>query len=88
MESLDRVAEELALYKHPFFEFSASETEEGVDLCIRSRVSNVLEPEFHFTLTPREIEHPQFRWSFQALLYGCLTDYMVELFTESPHTTR
>lgn len=86
-DSLDKVTEELALYAHPFFEFSAGEAEEGVDLCIRSRVVGVLEPEFHFTLTKREIEHPQFRWSFQSLLYGCLTDYMVELFTESPHTS-
>jgi hypothetical protein len=86
-DSLDKVTKELTLYEHPFFEFSADEAEEGVDLCIRSRVIGVLEPEFHFTLTKREIEHPQFRWSFQSLLYGCLTDYMVELFTESPHTS-
>ena len=86
MEDLDKVAEELELYEHPFFEFSASEHPDGVEVCIRSKVPDVLAPEFRLTLTPREIGHPQFRWSFQGLLYGCLTDYVVELFTKNPET--
>ena len=86
MEYLEKVVGELELYEHPFFEFLASEHPDGVELCIRSRVVDVVAPEFLFTLTPRDIEHPQFRWSFQSLLYGCLTDYLVELFTKSPMT--
>ena len=79
-----KVAVELQSYEHPFFEFSASETPDGVDVCVRSKVSEVHSPEFHFTITEREIDHSQFRWSFQGLLYGNLNDYMVELFTLSP----
>jgi hypothetical protein len=83
-EILEKVSRELAGYTHPFFEFSASETDDGVDVCVRSTVPGVHSPEYHFTITEREIDHPQFRWSFQGLLYGNLNDYMVELFTGAP----
>ena len=86
MESLGTVSKELRLYEHPFFEFSASEHPDGIEVCIRSKVPDVLAPEFRLVLMERDIEHPQFRWSFQGLLYGCLTDYLVELFTKSPMT--
>jgi len=83
-EGLEKVRRELDAYKHPFFEFSVEGTESGVDVCVRSRVPEVHSAEYHFTLSVREIEHPQFRWSFQGLLYGNLNDYMVELFTSTP----
>ena len=83
-EDLEKVRNELAGYKHPFFEFSANTTDDGVDVCVRSRMPDLHSPEYHFTLTEREIDHPQFRWSFQGLLYGNLNDYMVELFTRDP----
>ena len=86
MKYLEKIARELELYEHPFFEFIASDHSEGVEVCIRSKMPEVLVPEFHLTVTRREIEHYQFRWSFQALLYGCLNDYVVELFTKSPVT--
>ena len=84
MDSLRKVETELAFYEHPFFEFSATEVDEGVEICMQSRVRDVHTPEFRFTLAEREIDHPQFRWSFQGLLYGSMHDYMVELFTSSP----
>ncbi len=84
MDPIRKVALELEQYEHPFFEFSAAETVNGVDVCVRSRLSGVHSPEYRFTLTEREINHSQFRWSFQGLLYGNLNDYMVELFTRSP----
>ena len=83
-EALEKVRNELAFYKHPFFRFSAEETGNGVDVCVRSTVAEVHSPEYHFTLSQREIDHSQFRWSFQGLLYGNLNDYMVELFTGTP----
>jgi hypothetical protein len=83
-DALDRVRKELDGYRHPFFEFSAEETDAGVDVCVRSRVEGVHSPEYHFTLSAREVDHSQFRWSFQGLLYGNLNDYMVELFTGAP----
>ena len=84
MDGLEKVRRELGLYEHPFFEFSAEESEAGVAVRVRSRVPEVHSPEYHFTLAQREIDHPQFRWSFQGLLYGNLNDYLVELFTRAP----
>lgn len=84
MELLSRVVQELELYEHPFFKFSAEQSGEDIDVCVRSKLGEVHSPEYHFTLTEREIDNPQFRWSFQGLLYGNLNDYMVELFTRSP----
>jgi hypothetical protein len=84
MQAFKKVEQELSLYEHPHFEFSVSDLGEKVDVCIRSKVPGVHSPEYHLTLSAREIDHPQFRWSFQGLLYGCLNDYLVELFTRSP----
>ena len=84
MGNIEKISAELALYKHPFFEFSAAEVDDDVEVSIRSTVSTVHTPEFRFTLSQREIDHSQFRWSFQGLLYGSMNDYMVELFTSSP----
>lgn len=83
-EALEKVQAELAGYEHPFFEFRAEEHENIVEVSVRSRVVGVHSPEYRFSLSLREIEHPQFRWSFQGLLYGNLNDYMVELFTRAP----
>ena len=82
--SLERVLEELAKYQHPFFEFDARPKDAGVELCIRSKIPNVISPEYRISLAERDVESKQFPWSFQKLLYDCLTDYVVELFTKSP----
>jgi hypothetical protein len=84
MNLLDRVREEIGKYEHPFFDFDAREKGDDVELLIRSRVPNVLSPEYRITLIARDIESSQFPWTFQKLLYDCLTDYVVELFTKSP----
>jgi len=84
MDNLEKVSSELALYRHPFFEFSAVRATDGVEVRIRSRVESVHTPEYRLTVADREIESSQFRWSFQGLLYGSLNDYMVELFTRLP----
>ena len=86
MTPLEIVQNETGKYEHPFFDFSASDMSNGVELCIRSRVPNVLSPEYHFTFSEREVQSAQFPWTFQKLLYDCLTDYVVELFTRSPMT--
>jgi len=36
------------------------------------------------TLYEREIENPQFPWTFQKLLYDCLHDFVVEMFERNP----
>jgi hypothetical protein len=84
MSLLERVREELAEYEHPFFTFEAREKDDAVEMVIVSRVPNVLSPEYHITLNERDIQSSQFRWTLQKLLYDCLTDYVVELFTKNP----
>jgi len=86
MTSLERVRDELANYEHPFFDFDARATMEGVELLIRSKIPEVVSPEYKITLAERDIQSSQFTWSFQKLLYDCLTDYIVELFTKNPMT--
>jgi len=86
MTPLETVLEELKKYEHPFFEFSAREKDDGVELCIRSKIPDVLSPEYRITFHERDLKSSQFPWTFQRLLYDCLTDYVVELFTKSPMT--
>jgi len=87
MNSLDRVREELEKYEHPFFDFQARQKEDGVEMVIRSKVANVLSPEYKIALNERDLQSSQFSWTFQKLLYDCLTDYVVELFTKCPMTS-
>ena len=86
MNALDRVQNELLKYEHPFFDFEARPKGEGVELCIRSKIPNVVSPEYRIMLIERDLQSTQFPWTFQKLLYDCLTDYMVELFTRNPMT--
>jgi|SoiMethySBSTD1v2_1073268.scaffolds.fasta_scaffold2064617_2 hypothetical protein len=84
MIPVERLREELAEYEHPFFDFEAREKGDAVELVIRSKVPNVLSSEYHLTLSDRDIQSSQFRWTLQKLLYDSLTDYVVELFTKNP----
>ena len=34
----------------------------------------------------RDIEHPQFAWTFQRYLYDCMHDYLVEMFVDTPQS--
>jgi hypothetical protein len=80
----DRVRAELTRYEHPLFTFDARECEQGVQVEIRyAPPAPALEP-YRFLLRPRELEHPQFPWSFQKQLYDCLHDYVIELFSRNP----
>ena len=88
MPSLERVLEELEKYEHPFFDFIGREKDGRVELCIRSKIPDVHSPEYRITLAERDLQSTQFPWTFQKLLYDCMTDYMVELFTKSPMTGR
>ena len=84
MSSLERVKEELANYEHPFFDFEAREKGDAIEMVIRSKVPNVLSPEYRITLNERAVQSSQFRRTLQKLLYDCLTDYVVGLFTKNP----
>ena len=86
MTSIERVREELAKYEHPFFDFEAREDGDDVELIIRSKLAGVLNPQYKISLAERDLQNSQFPWTFQKLLYDCLTDYIVELFTKCPMT--
>lgn len=86
MTPLETVNDELAKYEHPFFEFTADLKGNEVELRIRSKIPDVLNPEYRITFSERDLSSSQFPWTFQRLLYSCLNDYIVELFTKSPMT--
>jgi hypothetical protein len=86
MTLVDRVRDELAKYEHPLFAFEARDAADGVELIIRAKAPDALSPEYKIIFAERDIQSRQFPWTFQKLLYDCLTDYVVELFTKNPMT--
>jgi hypothetical protein len=81
---LETVLAETRRYRHPLLAFSACEHEGGVELVIELRHPL---PGIHTYRAPvhqRDIEHPQFPWTFQRYLYDCMHDYLVEMFVSTP----
>jgi hypothetical protein len=84
-QRLERVCEQLRLYEHPWFTFSAATKDEGVIVRIHVREPLLASaPEYEFQLHPRDLDHPQFEWQFQRQLYDALHDYLMEMFTRTP----
>lgn len=83
---LDKVNVELARYAHPLFEFTCQEADRGVELTIGLKIRGIYDQSYSIRLTERDITEPQFRWSFQRLLYNCLHDYVVEMFEKTPQS--
>jgi hypothetical protein len=83
-ERLEKVRQALADFEHPLFEFVAKDDADAVVVEIRLKNAIVPVHVYEFTLRPREIDHPQFIWSFQRQLYDCLHDYVIEMFTRNP----
>jgi len=81
---LDRVLEQLRLYEHPLLTFSARAKGEGVEVIIRFKDESVPVHIYYFDLHPRDLDDPQFEWSFQRQLYDALHDYFVEMFIRTP----
>lgn len=80
----DKVEKELARYEHPLFRFSTEARRTGVLLAIDLREGLGFEHHYEINLHEREIENPQFQWTFQKLLYDCLHDFVVEMFERNP----
>ena len=85
---MERVREQLRLYEHPLLEFSAEPAGEGVELLINFK-AHFSDPAvkvhtYSATLHPRDLDHPNFEWVFQRMLYDCLHDYFVEMFIRTP----
>jgi len=83
---LNRVLEQLRLYEHPLLDFSAQAKGDAVEVVIQFRNSPAPVHTYYFELHPRDLDHPQFEWSFQRQLYDCLHDYLIEMFTRTPQS--
>jgi hypothetical protein len=81
---LDRVLAQLRLYEHPLLNFSARSKGEGVEIIIQFKDASVPVHTYYFDLHPRDLDHPQFEWSFQRQLYDALHDYFMEMFIRTP----
>jgi len=81
---LARVLAQLQLYEHPLLDFDAREKGDGVEVVINFKNPSVPVHTYYFDLHPRDLDHPQFEWSFQRQLYDCLHDYLIEMFTRTP----
>ncbi|HET7205467.1 MAG TPA: hypothetical protein VFI95_02705 [Terriglobales bacterium] len=81
---LERVLEQLRLYEHPLLAFDAAEKGEAVEVIIKFKDPSIPVHTYYFELHPRDLDHPQFEWTFQRQLYDCLHDYFIEMFTRTP----
>ena len=86
MEPLARVEAELSRYEHALVHFSAREHNGQVELVISLKNQNPGLHTYYAPLHPRDIDNPQFPWTFQRYLYDCLHDYLVELFIRTPQS--
>jgi hypothetical protein len=77
---LERVLDQLRLYEHPLLNFDARAKGEGVELIIQFKDASIPGHTYYLELHPRDLDHPQFEWSFQRQLYDGLHDYFVEMF--------
>ncbi len=84
MTPLERVLEQVARYEHPLLEFSARQTGGRIELVIECRAKTLGLHTYYLEMHPRELDSPQFPWTFQRLLYDGMHDYIVEMFTRTP----
>lgn len=81
---LERVQSQLRLYEHPLLTFSARAKADSVEVIIQFKDESVPVHTYYFELHPRDLDHPQFEWTFQRQLYDALHDYFVEMFIRTP----
>ena len=81
---LERVLAQLKLYEHPLLNFSARAKDNGVEIIVQFKDKSIPVHTYYFDLHPRDLDHPQFEWTFQRQLYDALHDYFVEMFIRTP----
>jgi len=81
---LARVLAQLRLYEHPLLNFSARAKGEGVEIIIQFKDEAIPVHTYCFDPHPRDLDDPQFEWSFQRQLYDAVHDYFVEMFIRTP----
>jgi len=85
---LQRVLDQLRLYDHPLLNFDAREKGDAVEVIITFKDPSVKVHTYYFDLHPRDLDHPQFEWTFQRQFYDCLHDYMIEMFVRTPQNIK
>ncbi|MBV9573477.1 MAG: hypothetical protein JOY93_05445 [Acidobacteriales bacterium] len=83
---LNRVLDQLRLYEHPLLDFSAHAKGDGVEVVIQFKDRSAPVHTYYFDLHPRDLDHPQFEWSFQRQLFDSLHDYLIEMFVRTPQS--
>ena len=81
---LQRVLAQLRLYEHPLLNFSARAKGEDVEVIIQFKDTSIPVHTYYFDLHRRDLDDPQFEWSFQRQLYDALHDYFIEMFIRTP----
>jgi hypothetical protein len=84
--ALEKVEAEIARYEHMLLKFSAREQNGSIELVIELREPRPGVHIYYAPLHARDVEHPQFPWTFQRYLYDCLHDYLVEMFVHTPQS--
>lgn len=85
--SLEKVHAQLSRYEHHLVEFSARLAPNGsVELILRIKNASAHIHTYSAPVHERDLNHPQFPWTFQKFLYDCLHDYLVELFIRTPQS--
>lgn len=85
---LDRVLYHLHQYEHPLLAFDARAKGDSIEVLINFKDPPVPVHTYVFDVHPRDLDHPQFSWTFQRQLYDCLHDYFIEMFTRTPQNIR
>jgi hypothetical protein len=85
---LQRVLDQLDWYEHPLLHFGAREKGDGVEVVIDFKNPAVPVHTYTFELHPRDLDHPQFEWTFQRQLFDCLHDYLIEMFVRTPQNKK
>ena len=84
MTALEKVLVETRRYDHALLNFSARERQGAVELVIALKDETLGQHTYYAPVHERDIEHPQFPWTFQRYLYDCMHDYLVEMFVTTP----
>jgi hypothetical protein len=83
---LEKVWAEIGRYDHALLRFSARENHGAIELVIELKQPVLDMHTYYAPLHARDIENPQFPWTFQRYLYDCMHDYLVEMFILTPQS--
>jgi hypothetical protein len=81
---LEKVQAQILRYDHALLAFSTREHNGGIELVIELKDRALGLHTYYAPIHPRDIDHPQFPWTFQRYLYDCMHDYLVEMFLHTP----